>query len=64
MSMVWDLLSAEAIGKLFAFQMEHHGLKLTDPHEPVRAVTVAGEVEPPEEVEKLMRQAPSRSRGS
>ncbi|KKL57851.1 hypothetical protein LCGC14_2231310, partial [marine sediment metagenome] len=42
MSMVWDLLSAELIGKLFAFQMEHHGLKLVDPHEPVRAVTVAG----------------------
>ena len=62
--LVWDMLSAEAIGKLFAFQMEHHGLKLLDPHEPVRAVTVEGEVEPAPEIERLMAQAPSRSRGS
>ncbi len=60
MNLLWDLLSAEAIGKLYAFQMEHHGLKLVDPHEPVRAVTVAGEVEPPEEVERLMKQPRSR----
>ena len=58
--LVWDMLSAEAIGKLFAFQMEHHGLKLVDPHEPVRAVTVAGEVEPADEIDKLMRQARGR----
>ncbi len=50
--LLWDLLSAEAIGKLWAFQMEHHSLKLVDPHEPVRAVTVEGEVEPPEQIEK------------
>ncbi len=61
--LVWELLSAELIGKLFAFQMEHHGLKLVDPHLPVKAVTVAGEVEPAEQIDKLMRQAPSRSRG-
>ncbi len=60
MSMVWDLLSAELIGKLFAFQMEHHGLELVDPHEPVRAVTVAGELEPPDQIDKLMRQARGR----
>ncbi len=54
------MLSAEAIGRLFAFQMEHHGLKLVDPHERVKAVTVEGEVEPAEEVERLMKQPRSR----
>ena len=58
--LLWDLLSAEAIGKLYAFQMEHHGLKLLDPHQPVKAVTVAGEVEPPEQIDKLMRQPRGR----
>ena len=60
MNLLWDLLSPEAIGKLFAFQMEHHGLKLVDPHEPAKAVTVEGEVEPPDQIEKLMRQARGR----
>ena len=58
--LLWDLLSAEAIGKLYAYQMEQYGLKLLDPHLPVKAVTVAGEVEPPEQIDKLMRQARGR----
>ena len=58
--LLWDLLSAEAIGKLYAFQMEQYGVKLLDPHQPVKAVTVAGEVEPPEQIDKLMRQARGR----
>ncbi|KKL25232.1 hypothetical protein LCGC14_2407340 [marine sediment metagenome] len=60
MNLLWDLLSPEAIGKLFAYQMEQYSLKLVDPHLPVKAVTVAGEVEPPEEVERLMKQPRSR----
>ena len=58
--LLWDLLSPEAIGKLYGYQMEQYGLKLVDPHEPVKAVTVGGEVEPAEQIDKLMRQARGR----
>ena len=60
MAMVWDILGPETIRDLYAFQMEHHGVKLLDPHQPVKAVTVEGEVEPPEQIDKLMRQAKGR----
>ncbi len=57
---VWDCLSAEDIGKLFAYQMETHGTEMVDPHLPTKAVVVTGEVESTEEIERLMTQPRSR----
>lgn len=58
--LVWDLLSAEDIGKLYAYQMEYFGLKMKDPRVPVPAVVLTGELEQTEEIERLMRQPRSR----
>lgn len=57
---LWEGLDPEVLGKLAMFQWNKYGLKvefLTEKQEP------AVFVEDTEEIGKLIRQAPSRSRG-
>lgn len=57
---VWYCLSDQTRLRLWAFQYEHHGLKLTLSFEDERTLP---ELEPAHIIERLMKVPPTRSRG-
>jgi len=56
-------LTAQAQAKLMQYQYDTYGYKLTIPGPPKAMYGEHYEIEPLEDIDRLMRQAPSRSRG-
>ncbi len=59
---VWNLLDAETIAKLYAFQYETYGTKMEAPEGVFQPVTVAGTIEDTDGIERVMQMPPTRSR--
>ncbi len=59
---LWWCLEAEAQALLMQFQWDTHGYRLQIPPEP-RSGNIDTEIESPEEIGRIIRRAPSRSRG-
>lgn len=65
MARIWDLISNETLASLMLLQHKHYPkVKLKPPEEVKQAVTVMGNVEDIEEIDKLMRQPPRFHKGA
>jgi len=58
---IFASLSVEVLMKLMEYQYDHHGTALEEPPQ-LPDLTIDTKPETPEEIDRLMRQAPSRSR--
>ena len=59
---LWECISAKAQALLKKYQFDTYGYRLEIPPEIGRG-HIDTDLESPQEIDKLMRQAPSRSRG-
>lgn len=64
MACIWDLISNETLADLMRLQHKHYPrVKLKSPEELKQDITVTGNVEDLEEIDKLMRQSPRFHKG-
>ena len=63
---LWWLLSTEDMAKLMMYQWDNYGLELemANQQPPARDPIIITQTEDTEEVDKIMRQPPSRSRNN
>ncbi len=62
MWLLWDCLSAECQNKLVEYQRRRHRMVLQPPVSTQQLVTFQTEIEPLEEIERIMRQVPHSPR--
>lgn len=60
---LWQCISPESLAKLILYQWDHYGLKLDLLSGSESDIHVVTTIEPLEEIDHIMRQPPSRSKG-